>query len=105
MTEYCICTTTFESVDQARPVIQRIVEERLAACAQTVDVASAYIWKGELEQVTEVLVSFKTRVARYAALEARIRELHPYETPEILQVPVTAGLGAYLTWVDEQTLG
>ena len=105
MSEYCICTTTFASVDQARPIIQRIVEERLAACAQTTDVASTYLWKGELEEVTEVLVSFKTRVARYGALEARIRELHPYETPEILQVSVTGGLDAYLTWIDEQTVG
>ena len=105
MTEYCICTTTFESVDQARPIITRIVEERLAACAQVTDVTSTYVWKGELDEVTEVLVSFKTRVARYAALEARIRELHPYETPEILQVPVTGGLDAYLRWVDEQTVG
>lgn len=105
VTEYCICTTTFESADQARPIVQRIVEEQLAACAQAMDIASTYLWKGDLEQVTEVLVLFKTRVARYAALEARLRELHPYETPEILQVPVTGGLGAYLAWVDEQTRG
>ena len=74
-----------------------------AACAQAIDIDSTYVWQGELEQGAEVLVLFKTRTSRYAALEARVTELHPYDTPELIQVPVMSGLGAYLAWVDEQT--
>lgn len=81
-----------------------VVHLRLAACANVLAPATSfYRWQGREEQASEVPVLIKSTVARYAALEAAIRERHPYDTPEILAWPVTAGLPAYLAWVEAET--
>ena len=81
-----------------------IVHLRLAACANVLaPVTSFYRWEGREEQASEVPVLIKSTAARYAALEAAIRERHPYDTPEIIAWPVTAGLPAYLAWVEAET--
>jgi len=81
-----------------------IVHLRLAACANVLaPVTSFYRWEGREEQASEVPVLIKSTAARYAALEATIRERHPYDTPEIIAWPVTAGLPAYLAWVEAET--
>ena len=78
------------------------MEERLAACAQVVGpVSSMYWWQGEIEAAAEWYCHLKTTAARVDALMARIRELHPYETPEIVVLPVTEGDASYLRWVEE----
>ena len=83
---------------------REIVHLRLAACANVLAPATSfYRWEGREEQASEVPVLIKSTTARYAALEAAIRERHPYETPEIIAWPVTAGLPAYLAWVEAET--
>jgi periplasmic divalent cation tolerance protein len=95
-------TTTLPDRDTANRIGRRLVEERLAACAQVVGpVSSVYWWQGEVETAGEWYCHLKTTAANVAALVARIRELHPYETPEIIAVPVTEGDAAYLQWVRE----
>lgn len=90
----------------AETLARTLVECRLAACA-TVGAAvdSMYHWRGKIETANEVPVVVKTTAARYAAVEAAIREAHPYELPEILAVPVIDGLQPYLAWVADETSG
>ena len=83
---------------------QALVERRLAACVNILaPCRSVYRWKGMVESAEEVPVLIKTALDRYSDLEAAIRSLHPYELPEVVAVPLTAGLPAYLDWVAAET--
>jgi periplasmic divalent cation tolerance protein len=93
-------TTTLPDRDTANRIGRRLVEERLAACAQVVGpVASVYWWQGEVETAGEWYCHLKTTASRVDALMDRLRQLHPYETPEIVALPVTEGDPAYLRWI------
>jgi len=95
-----IVLTTAASPDDARRLGRALVEERLAACATLIPAAeSIYNWEGRVESATETLLLLKTGADQLAALEARLLELHPYETPEFLVLPVEAGGAAYLAWM------
>jgi periplasmic divalent cation tolerance protein len=86
--------------------VRKLVEEKRVACGNLMPgVESIYRWQGKTETSSEVVVIFKTTAERYAELETRIRELHSYEVPEILAMPVGAGLPAYLQWVEESCRG
>jgi len=86
--------------DAAEALARELVERRLAACVNILaPCRSVYRWQGEVEQADEVPLLIKTTRARYAELEAAMRELHPYEVPEIIALPLAAGLPAYLDWV------
>ena len=88
----------------AGTVAARLVSQRLAACVTRLPAAvSTYWWKGEVQHDGEVLLLIKTTPARYPALEKALAEVHPYELPEILAVPVNRGLPAYLAWIEEST--
>lgn len=91
---------TFPDLDRARQIGAALVERQVAACVNLLPgVESIYRWEGKIERSGEVLAVIKT--TRYPALESAIRELHPYEVPEILALPVAAGLPAYLAWLGE----
>lgn len=90
--------------ESALRLAERLVEERLAACANLVPgLVSVYQWQGELQRDPEVLMLLKTTAGRLAELTSRLRELHPYDLPEIIAVPITGGLPDYLSWVSECT--
>jgi periplasmic divalent cation tolerance protein len=81
-----------------------LIEARLAACVNILPPCrSIYRWQGAVEAADEVPLLIKTSEARYAALETAIRALHPYELPELIAVPITHGLPAYLAWVAAET--
>ncbi len=81
-----------------------LVDERLVACVNLIPgVRSLYRWQGEVQDDAESLLLCKTTPDRYAALEARVRELHPYEVPEIIALPLVHGSAPYLAWLAEQT--
>ena len=89
----------------AERIARVLVEERLAACVNRLGgVASIYRWQGGIEEAGEILLLIKTHARRAPAVTQRLRELHPYEVPEILVLPVAAGLGAYLDWIRRETL-
>lgn len=80
-----------------------LVDERLIACLNVVKgVTSVYRWEGEVCEEAEALGILKTAAARSDAVERRIRELHPYDVPEVLFIPVAAGSPPYVDWVSEQ---
>lgn len=100
MTEYVQILTTAGSEEEAERIGSALIERRLAACVQVLGpIASRYRWKGEIEEAREWQCVAKTEAARYAEVEAAIRELHSYEEPEILAIPVLAGSRGYLDWV------
>ena len=81
-----------------------LIESRLAACVNILDeCTSVYRWEGKVETATEVPMLIKTSQRAYARLEQEILAHHPYELPEIISVPVLAGLPAYLGWVASQS--
>lgn len=93
---------TAPDIDQARRIARALVEERLAACCNILGgVESIYRWEGAVETAAEVLAIIKTSNAKFPDLERRIRELHPYDVPEILAMPVIAGSDNYLRWIAE----
>jgi periplasmic divalent cation tolerance protein len=101
--EVIILLSNFPDADAARKAVRTLVEERLVACGNLVPgVESIYEWKGTLETGAEVMVVCKTIASRAAAAQARLRVLHPYEVPEILQIPVSTGWPDYLAWVAAQ---
>lgn len=90
--------------EAGRRLARVLVQERLAACGSVVPaVTSVYRWQGAIEEEEEALVVLKTAADRVEALTRRTRELHPYEVPEILALPVSDGNPGYLDWVIEET--
>ncbi|HSS28303.1 MAG TPA: divalent-cation tolerance protein CutA, partial [Usitatibacter sp.] len=98
MTVIAVLTNLPDS-ESAFNLARELVRRRVAACVNVLPAATSfYRWQGKLEEASEHPVLVKTTRDRYAELEAAIRELHPYEVPEIIAWPVTAGLPAYLAW-------
>ncbi|NSL56888.1 divalent-cation tolerance protein CutA [Uliginosibacterium aquaticum] len=88
----------------AQTIAQALVERRLAACVNILaPCQSVYCWQGKVETASEVPLLIKSTAARYAELESALRTLHPYEVPEIIALPIAAGLPAYLAWLVQET--
>ena len=91
---------TAPDAEVAERLARGLVEERLAACVNLIPgIRSFYRWEGAVQNDAEVLLVVKTRTDRLEALASRLQELHPYELPEILGLPVTGGSQAYLDWI------
>jgi len=100
MTEYVQVLTSVGSHEEADRIGSALIERRLAACVQVLGpITSRFRWKGEVEEAQEWLCIAKTEAVRYHEVEAAIRELHSYEEPEILAIPILAGSQGYLDWV------
>src|SRR5215217_9197981 len=102
MADHVQVLTSVGSEEDAERISIALVERRLAACVQTVGpIASRYRWRRKVETALEWQCLVKTEADRYPEVEAAIRELHPYEEPEILASPIVAGSAGYLAWVSE----
>lgn len=89
----------------AKRIAQALLAERLAACVSIqAPCHSMYRWQGQVEQATEIPLVIKTTLTHYAAVQAKIQALHPYELPEIVSVCIEHGLPAYLAWLAAETL-
>lgn len=94
---------SFPDFETARLATQHLIDKRLIACANIFDgCTSIFRWKDKTEIASEIPVFFKTSLEHYAEFEAELTEIHPYEVPEILALPVELGLQAYLQWVTSQ---
>jgi periplasmic divalent cation tolerance protein len=92
--------TTVVGPEEAARMGRTLVEERLAACATVIPaIHSIYRWQGQIEESAETLLFLKTESGRLAALEARLHELHSYETPEFLVLSIESGSHSYLAWL------
>ena len=93
---FCTCP----DAATAEQIARALVAERLAACVnQLPGVRSIYMWQGQAQTDQEVLLLIKTDESRFPALSERLNELHPYELPELIAIPVAVGSGPYLDWV------
>jgi periplasmic divalent cation tolerance protein len=101
-----IALTTAPDEETADRLARALVEERLIACANlATGVSSIFRWEGSVSAEREVLMVLKTRRECVARLERRLPQLHPYEVPELIFLPVTAALDAYRDWVVSETTG
>ncbi len=99
-----IVLSTFPDADAARTAAEALVSESLAACVNLVPgVQSVYQWQGKLETSQEILAIIKTTADRRSAMEHRLRELHPYDLPEIVTLTPADVAGTYLAWVIDST--
>jgi periplasmic divalent cation tolerance protein len=104
MTDFLQVQTTVSSADEAQRLAGALVERRLAACVQVIGpVQSIYRWEGRVERAEEWLCLIKSPASRYDALQQAIRELHSYECPEIVAVPIERGSDDYLRWLAAET--
>jgi periplasmic divalent cation tolerance protein len=104
MSKVLLVLTTLPDRTSAERIAEALVTARIAACVNMLTgCTSVYRWQGTVECADEVPLLIKTTHAAYARLETVLRELHPYELPEIVALPVTAGLPAYLDWVVQET--
>jgi periplasmic divalent cation tolerance protein len=101
-----VVLVTAPSAEVGLELGRALVDEHLAACVNVLPgVTSIYRWEGKREEAAEALLLIKTGQDRYAALERRVLELHPYSVPEVLALPVQAGAPAYVRWVQESVSG
>jgi periplasmic divalent cation tolerance protein len=104
MTDALVVLVTAPTPERAAEIARALVDERLAACGNVVPgLRSIYRWEGKIQDDGEALLLLKTTRARFEALRARIVELHPYEVPEVLALPVEAGSAPYLEWIAAET--
>ncbi|AMO98292.1 divalent-cation tolerance protein CutA [Collimonas arenae] len=104
MSEALLILTNLPGLAEAEALARDLVERKFAACVNILPVVqSVYRWQGMVKQANEVTLLIKTAANRYAELEAAIKAAHPYALPEIVAIPIAAGLPAYLNWITAET--
>jgi periplasmic divalent cation tolerance protein len=102
--ETLVALTTLEDRAQAEELVRRLVDDRLVACGTVLPGAtSIYRWEGAVTTANETVVLLKTTRARWAGLVSAVGRHHPYSVPELVALPVVAGLADYLAWVASET--
>jgi periplasmic divalent cation tolerance protein len=100
--QFVIAFSTFPDTETARKIARELIENAIVACANLLpSVESIYFWQEKVETSAEVLAIFKMTTARYAEFESRLRKLHPYDVPEIVQLNIAKGNPDYLRWIGE----
>ncbi|MEW5943987.1 MAG: divalent-cation tolerance protein CutA [Pseudomonadota bacterium] len=106
MEEAIVVVTNLPDPDSARRLADVLVGERVAACVNILSpCTSVYRWQGRIETAEEIPVLIKTLRSHYGKVEKAIRQCHPYELPEIIALPIAAGLPEYMGWVAAETSG
>ena len=96
--------SAFPTSISVKDIAEILVNEKLAACINIIpEVQSVFRWKNKIDNTPEIILIIKTTLNLYDILEKRIKQLHPYELPEIIAVPIEKGLTEYLNWVSENT--
>ncbi|HUO61483.1 MAG TPA: divalent-cation tolerance protein CutA [Candidatus Acidoferrales bacterium] len=102
MSDKRLLLTTAGSREQAQNLAHELVSRRLAACVNVIGpMTSVYRWQGKVDTAEEFLLLIKTTAAEFAAIRDALLELHSYELPELLQLPIETGLAEYLDWIGE----
>jgi len=96
--------STFPDKDAAKIAAKMLVKQRLAACVQIFPIESVYLWRDEICESNEVVLFIKSHKELFNKISVKIKEMHPYEVPEIVQVPITDGLSEYLQWIRKCTI-
>ena len=104
MTDYCVIVTTFSDDENGQTIINALLEQRLAACIQVIPIKSYYHWKQKINCDQEQQIIIKTKTILFDRVKAEIEKHHHYETPEIIQLPITNGSIDYLSWIGQTCL-
>ena len=105
MDNYIIVFNTCNSTEIASSIADTLVSKKLAACVNVVkSIESVYEWQGKIERDNEILLIIKTRQSLFSQVQNAIQELHDYELPEIIAVPIDTGEKNYLNWIKSATL-
>ncbi|MBW1785475.1 MAG: divalent-cation tolerance protein CutA [Deltaproteobacteria bacterium] len=100
----CMIYMTAGSPEEARAIGKALVSERLAACVNIIEgMNSLYWWKGEVQEDNEVVVIAKTRQSLVPELSERVKEIHGYDCPCVVALPITDGFQPFLDWISEET--
>ncbi len=99
---YGVVLVTANNMQEAEAIANALVEAKLAACVSLLPIHSIYTWQGELHKEQEWQLLIKTDLAQFSAMEVKIKELHSYEVPEIIALPIVAGSQPYLQWISQQ---
>ena len=99
--DYCVVLVTASSSEEAEAIAFALVEAQLAACVNITPIHSIYTWEGKINSDREWQLIIKTKLAQFSTLSAKIQELHSYEVPEIIALPIFAGSEYYLKWIAE----
>ncbi|WP_413172638.1 divalent-cation tolerance protein CutA [Anabaena azotica] len=101
-TGYGVVLVTTATQEEAKAIAQAVVEAKLAAAVSLSPIHSIYRWQGEIHKENEWQLVMKTNLALFSTLEAKIREMHSYQLPEIIALPILLSSSAYQQWIDEQ---
>jgi periplasmic divalent cation tolerance protein len=102
--EYIIVFCTVPDQAAADAITEKVIAEKLTPCVNIIPgLVSVYRWKGKINRDSELLLVMKTKRELFEKLSSAIKEIHPYEVPEIIAVPLSAGFPPYLSWIDENT--
>jgi len=94
---FCTCPDQ----QTAKQIAESLIRDKSAACVNIIPgITSVYQWQGKIESAQEHLLLIKSRVEKYSTIESKIKQIHPYELPEIIAVPIERGLPEYLQWID-----
>ncbi|MBI5177909.1 MAG: divalent-cation tolerance protein CutA [Nitrospinae bacterium] len=102
VSDHIVCLITTPTFEEAEKIATALVEKKLAACCTIIKgVTSIYEWEGKMNRAEECQIFAKTRSALFPQLMAEVKKLHGYDVPEIIALPITMGLPAYLDWIDK----
>jgi periplasmic divalent cation tolerance protein len=101
-TQYGVVLVTASSQSEAENIAEVLIADRLAACVSLMPIRSIYTWKGAVCREEEWQLMIKTHLSHFPQLEAKIRQIHSYETPEVIALPIIAGSQPYLAWLNHQ---
>ena len=101
--QYCSIYITAGDEDEARRIGRTLVEEKLAACVNILPIKSIYRWEGNIQEEDEVAMFVKTKAELADKVIGRVKELHAYEVPCIVTLPIEKGYPDYLKWINEST--
>lgn len=102
MSDRLLVMTTVARAEDAEYLAREVVERRLAACVNVLPpMSSVYRWQGEVTREEERLLLMKTRADRFDALRDLLAEIHPYDIPEVIAIPIEGGSDSYLKWLDD----
>ena len=102
--KYIVVFITAPTTDDGRKIARTLVGEKLAACVNILPgITSIYTWQAEICEDDEVMLIVKTRAELFEILSTRVREVHPYDVPEVIAMPLTDGNAGYLHWIDQVT--
>ncbi|MBW4517825.1 MAG: divalent-cation tolerance protein CutA [Timaviella obliquedivisa GSE-PSE-MK23-08B] len=102
--QYGLVLVTASSQSEGEAIAQALLQFKLAACVSLMPIHSLYTWNGKVHNEAEWQLMIKTDLRNFSQLEAKVRELHSYEVPEIIALPIDLGSSPYLSWISEQMI-